>query len=129
MGIEESVHFVGYITHDHLPKIYATSDIVVIPSQIQESFGLALAEGMACGKPVIGSNIPGQRSVVQNGVSGLLVSPGDVKALSRSIKLLIDNPDLRKTIGCKARARIEQKFSWNLVGKKLHSLYRSVIMK
>ena len=64
LGIASRVHFLGSMEHRALAHVYATADILVLPSQLQESFGLVLIEAMACGKPVVASDLPGVRSVV-----------------------------------------------------------------
>jgi glycosyltransferase involved in cell wall biosynthesis len=110
-----------------LPLYYAASDSVIVPSRLQESFGLTLAEGMASGKPVIGSHIPGVRVVVEDGVNGFLIPPGDQRVLTARIHQLAEDAALRQRMGQAGRQRIVQHFTWQKVAERLHSLYQDVL--
>jgi len=127
LEINANVHFLGKVTHQDLPLVYATADLVVLPSQIQESFGLVLIEAMACGKPVIASNLPGVRSVVSDGEDGLLVKPGDVVDLAEKIQTLLDDPQLRREMGQRGRAKVEAKYAWPKVIDRLEAVYDLVL--
>jgi glycosyltransferase involved in cell wall biosynthesis len=127
LGIRDRVIFAGRIPHDQLPAFYAASDLVVVPSRPPESFGLALAEGMASGKPVIGCNIPGVRMLVRDGETGFLIEPGDTAGLARRIELLVQNDDLRDAMGHRSHQRIIQHFTWNHVGERLLAMYDDVL--
>ena len=76
LGIDGKTSFVGSIPHSDLPAYFAASDIVVLPSSPPESFGMVIIEGMACGKPVIGSRIPGLRSLIDEGAMACWCSRG-----------------------------------------------------
>ena len=80
--LENSVHILGYIQHDDLPKYCAISDIFVLPS-LYDAFPVAVHEAMACGLPVITTNMVGATpDLVRDGVNGLVVPPADSGALS-----------------------------------------------
>jgi len=127
LGIRDRVIFAGRIPHDQLAAFYAASDLVVVPSRPPESFGLALAEGMASGKPVIGCNIPGVRTLVRDGETGFLIEPGDATGLARRIELLVRNDDLRDAMGRRSHQRIIQHFTWSHVGERLLAMYEDVL--
>src|SRR5581483_5660778 len=73
LGIAERTLFVGTIEHQNMPPYFRSADITVLPSSPPESFGVVLIESLACGTPVIASNIPGLRTVVNHGSDGLLI--------------------------------------------------------
>ena len=104
LGISEWVTFVGFVGQNDLPSYYNLCDVVVVPSVSVESFSLVALEAMACAKPVIVSALPGPAALVK-GV-GILVAPGDVTDLACGIKKLIQNHELRFTLGQMAHARV-----------------------
>lgn len=108
LGISGRVHFLGEI--DDVPGFLRQMNVKVLPSK-NEAFGVALIEAMACGLPVIASNISGPRDIIEDGISGFLFPQGDSVALTNCIKKLIKHPKLRADMGGNARKRIEEKFS------------------
>ena len=109
LGVSRHVLFVGRIPPMELPRYYAACNIFVIPSVI-EAFGLVTVEAMACGKPVIGSNVGGIPEVIKEGVNGLLVKPRDPEDLANKIVSLLENPDLTKKMGAEGRRMAEENF-------------------
>jgi glycosyltransferase involved in cell wall biosynthesis len=128
LGLATRVTFAGRLSHadGQMAAHYAAADAVVIPAEA-ESFGLGLAQGMAMAKPVIGSDIPGVRMLVRNGVDGFLVPFGDKAALAERILQLASSPELRKQFGAASRARILQNFTWKVAGQRLLALYQEVL--
>jgi len=94
--------FMGGMSFVKIPLFLRSLDIFCFPS-LWEGFGIALVEAMAAGLPVVASDIPPHREVVDD--AGILVPPEDVEALARALKVLIDNPSLRFTFGNKAKVR------------------------
>jgi len=108
---------------DEIPSLYSSCDIFVLPSVTrQEAFGIALLEAMSSKKPVIATNISGMPSVV--GECGILVKPRDPKALREAILKLLSDNSLRRTLGEKARKRVEEEFTLEVVVEKTIRLYR-----
>jgi glycosyltransferase involved in cell wall biosynthesis len=102
------VAFLGW-----LPNVWpylARADVLVLPSVVAESFGMAAAEAMSLGKPVIGSNVGGIPEVVEAGRSGLLVEPGSVSDLRNAMERLAGNPDLARMLGVSARESVLARF-------------------
>ena len=127
LGIQERVVFAGYrALQTELPSYYAACDVVVIPSSF-ESFGVSLAQGMAMGKPVIGCNTPGVRTVVEDGKTGFLVEPADKVALVERIKQLAGDSDLRDTMGQRGRKRVVRRYTWQQSGQNLLTLYQNLL--
>jgi len=127
LGLGNRVHFLGKVAQTDLPSIYAAADIVVLPSHLQESFGLVLIEAMACGKPVIASSLPGVRAVVRDGEDGLLVRAGDVDELAEKICYLVDDRQLRCEMGWRGRAKVEAEYAWHRVIPRLMQLYEAAL--
>ena len=127
IGIRDRVHFVGGVTHSQLPPYLLAADCLVLPSDSVESFGLVLIEAMACGLPVVASNLPGVRTIVRHENDGYLVPPGDVDSLASALTLLIGlGPDARKAMGMRGRQKVTRVFDWQPIGAKLEDLYFDV---
>ena len=129
LGVAESVCFVGSRSHDELPFYYSASDVVVLPSYPPESFGLVLVEAMACGRPVIAHDIPGVRSVVDEGNDGLLASPGDVYDLADKMRQLLGDSRRRRGMGGRGRRKVEERYAWPRIGERLLQVYEQVLSR
>jgi glycosyltransferase involved in cell wall biosynthesis len=90
-------------------RLYQQADIFVLPTRA-ECFGLVLTEAMACGVPCVTSPVGGLAEVVEDGVSGLHVQPGDVQAFGAAMTGLLENPDLRMRLGRGGRLAAEERF-------------------
>jgi glycosyltransferase involved in cell wall biosynthesis len=129
--LDSVVQFHEAVTHEHLPSLYAAADIVVVPS-VQDSSGdrdglpNVVLEGMACGRPVIASDISAINSAVTHGATGLLVAPGNAVNLAESIDFLSTHPEVRTTLSKNARAKIEQDFDVQHCANNFHKLLREV---
>ncbi len=119
------VNFMGHV--DDLLEPYNAADVTVLPSSTPESFGLVLVESMACGTPVIASDLPGVRTVVDEGHTGLLVPPGDTQALAQALTRLLSEPALIKQYGRNSRQHVENKYQWPKVVDQLEQVYRQVL--
>lgn len=120
LGVTDRIIFHDPVAHDRLPAYYAASDVGVFPSVGDEAFGVTIAEAMSCAKPVIGSYIGGIPEVIGNeGRCGLLVPPGDARALAQALRALASDAAQRKTMGDAARARIEQQFTWEMAARRM----------
>lgn len=126
-NIQVNTHFLGKVSHQVLPSVYSLADVVVLPSQIQESFGMVLIEAMACAKAVIASNLPGARTVVNDGVDGLMVRPNDVNDLVEKLRLLIADPDRARQMGVNGRAKVVEKYRWPRIGALLERVYADAL--
>ncbi len=128
LGLQERVHLAGPVDSAALPHYYAAASAFVLPSTSRlEAFGIATLEAMASGLPVITSDMPGVRELVEHGVDGLLCQPFDPKDLAAQLRRLIDDPQLAATLGRNARHSVERRFSWEGVSAQLLEVYRSVL--
>jgi len=110
-NLEEVVTFHGWIPQQELFAFYDSSDIMLVPSLWQEPFGLVVAEAMARGLPVIASDIGGPAEILTHEVDGILVAPGDERALAEVMKQLLLNPQKRRQLGQAARKAVEERFT------------------
>jgi glycosyltransferase involved in cell wall biosynthesis len=120
------VSFLGFVEHNLLPKHYANADLLVLPSR-RESFGLVLAEAMACGLPVVSTKVGAIPEVVEDGVTGLLVTPDDPEALASAINSLLSDPGGMKQMGAKGRERVERHLTWDKVAQGAAQAYQRVM--
>jgi glycosyltransferase involved in cell wall biosynthesis len=126
--ITDRVIFAGDVPDSELPKYYACSDILVLPSKDRsEGFGLTLLEANASGKPVIGTSVGGILSVIQDGFNGALVPPNDPETLACKLKELLCGPDRRLIeMGMNGRMFAEN-LDWSVVAERTEKLYASVL--
>jgi len=104
----------------------ARADILCAPSLGGESFGMVLTEAFAAGTPVVASNIAGYRDVVEDGVDGVLVPPGDAEALAHALRDLGDAPRLRAALG-EAAWRSAERFAWPHVADQVMKIYEQAL--
>lgn len=128
LGLEKNVKFLGRVQRTSLPKLVGSCSIYVLPS-LKEGMPYALLEAMSCGKPVVGSNIPGINDIIINMKSGLLVPPKDPKAIAKAILMLLNNEELRFNLGINARNSIVNRHRWSLISAKVESAYMEAIKK
>jgi glycosyltransferase involved in cell wall biosynthesis len=125
-GLQEQTIFAGQIGHELLPYYYGAADVSVIPSHY-EPFGLVAIEAMACGTPVVASDVGGLKFTVVPEETGLLAPPKDVEAFASAIARIIFDDVWLKKLGKQASANVNERFSWTGVGKKLSDLYRNLL--
>ncbi|MCG8351032.1 MAG: glycosyltransferase family 4 protein [Chloroflexales bacterium] len=129
MGIRQRIVFAGAVDHQQTPAYFRSADVTVLPSAPPESFGLVLIESLACGTPVIAHDIPGVRTVVNNGHDGFLVPVDDQKMLIHSIRLVLADDALRRMMGQQGRIKVEAHYGWEAIGRQLEFIYRLVLDK
>jgi D-inositol-3-phosphate glycosyltransferase len=121
------VAFLGRRSQDTLPYYYSAAEAVVVPS-FYESFGMVALEAMACGTPVVASEVGGLAFLVQDEVTGFTVPSDEPDALARRLTELINNPALRKQMGAQA-AKFAQEYAWSKITARMISLYEDVLSK
>jgi len=128
LGLAARATFCGRVADADLPAHYAASDLLVLPSTTMgEAFGVVLLEAMACGKPVIASNLPGVRSVVGDGQDGLLVQPGDAADLAQKLEQLLADAPGRREMGLRGRKKVEERYDWPRIVPRLEEVYEEVL--
>ena len=119
-----AVRFVGKVLEERT-TYYAHSDIYVCPTE-RASFGITLLEAMACGTPMLVSDIIGFRELVDGGAEAGLVPPGDPAAWARSVSDLLDEPLRRARMGLAGREKA-MRFSWDRIAERVFALYEQVL--
>lgn len=113
------IEFIPWRRQEELPETYRSADVCVVPSVGPEPFGIVTLEAMSCGKPVVASRIGGLPTIVDDGVSGFLVPPGEATALAAKVRLLLSNEELRAGMGVAARKRAEG-FDWDRIMRDVY---------
>jgi D-inositol-3-phosphate glycosyltransferase len=118
------VLFLGKRGQDTLPYYYSAAEVVVMPS-LYESFGMVALEAMACGTPVIASEVGGLGYLVQNGITGYTIPDSDPAELCDKLSHLLGNADLRNQMG-NAAAEYAADYAWNKVASQIIDVYKDV---
>ena len=113
LGLDQRVTFMGPKTQSELAQFMARAEVLVLPS-LSEALGRVVLEAMACGTPVIGSAVGGIPDMIQEGETGFLIPPGDVRALAGRLKWILQHPQKAKQIGESARKFAAEFFSTEL---------------
>ena len=116
---------VGFVAPSQVGAYYERAAVVVCPSH-REGYGVAAREAMAHGRPVVAGSVGGLLEAVDDGVTGLLVPPGDPSALRTAIETLLADPDLRGRLGSAARAVARERFSWTAATAATVGSYRDI---
>ncbi len=129
LGVQERVDFSGTLRGRDLVEAYQQSTLIVLPSTTEaESFGISLIEGMACGKPVIGSRIGGIPYVISDGEDGLLVAPSDARSLAAACAAILSDPELGVRLGAAGRSKVEENFASAGLAARHVDLLRNVLL-
>ncbi|MBD2021032.1 glycosyltransferase family 1 protein [Leptolyngbya sp. FACHB-36] len=126
LGLAGLTQFPGRLSPEELPIYYAAADVCVVPSHY-EPFGLVAIEAMACGIPVIASDVGGLQFTVVPEKTGLLAPPKDEAAFAAAIDRILMNPDWSHQLGQAAQERVRSKFSWAGVATQLSDLYLELL--
>jgi glycosyltransferase involved in cell wall biosynthesis len=126
LGIGDCVTLTGRVSQEELIQLYNQTEVFVSPS-LYEGFGLPAAEAMACGAPLIATTAGAFPEVVEDGVSGMLVQPGDAGALADAIEGLLNDAAERQRLGYEGRKRIIERFSWRETAIGTQALYEDVL--
>lgn len=122
----EDYSFLGHISHEKIPLLYQKSDIFVLPS-FTESCPITIIEAMACGLPVIASDVGGVSEIIAQGKDGMLIEPGNPDQLADSILLLLKDDWLRNNLAKEARAKAEERFSSEKMAESTIAYYNKVL--
>ena len=122
LNLMDMIAWHGWQEKDGLLDLYRQADVVVNPS-LYEGLPNVILEAMACGLPVVASDIPGNNALVDPGQTGFLFPLGDGNALRAALQGLRDQPELAKTLGRNGRRRVEEAFSWEHVAKRYLELF------
>jgi len=123
---KESFSCLGYVNNNIAPYLYNLADIFVLPS-FYENFPISVLEAMASGLPVIASDVGGIPEIIQTGINGILIPPGDSLAIQESIDMLATDKILRNDLGANARKCVDSTFNWKNTAAKTLSYYKEIL--
>lgn len=126
-GFENRFTLTGY--REDVERLYFAMDIIVHASIEPEPFGMVVPEGMAAGKPVIAADAGGPSEVIESGVDGILVPPGDIEKMSAAILDLANAPLKRKRIGEKGYQKVRAKFTIENAASEIEKIYANLVPK
>ena len=122
---EGAIKSVGYV--EEMDKLLCTVDLVVLPSYYREGVPRILLEAAASGLPIVSTDVPGCREIVEHEVNGLLVPPRDASSLAEAIKFLAGNPDVRARMGKEGRKKAVTEFDQQIVINATIDVYRELL--
>jgi glycogen(starch) synthase len=124
LGVGDRLRFEGFVTHDRLPAAMAHADVLVLPS-LYEELGTVLLEAVKAGLPIVASETGGIPDVIEDGVNGLLVPPGDPEALARVIDRILSDGDLARRLSEGAHERGKD-YDWEVIAEHVLRVYQSL---
>lgn len=124
LGLHDLVNFLGKRSQDTLPYFYSSADVVVVPSHY-ESFGMVALEAMACGAPVVASQVGGLAFLIKDGETGFHVPDQDAEALAERVTLILDDSNLQRSIGTNA-SRVAKDYSWRIIAEQMSTAYSAL---
>jgi D-inositol-3-phosphate glycosyltransferase len=127
LNIENFVIFLGKQDQQMLPYYYSAAEVVVMPSHY-ESFGMVALEAMACGTPVIASQVGGLAFLVRDGETGFVVPGNDIQSLANRLMELIKDKELRNKLGNKS-TEYAQMYAWETISTKMIEVYNQILQK
>jgi glycosyltransferase involved in cell wall biosynthesis len=125
LSSEPGVEWHGHVAD--VREVWRRAAIAVLPSTYGEGLPAALLEAAACGRPIVGADMPGIREIVRQDETGLLVPPGDVSRLAEALAALAADPMRRQAMGQAGRALVEREFSEAIVAGQTLQLYRGLL--
>ncbi len=126
LDLKKHVEFLGRLHHNDIPDFMREIDIFVMPSVVEESFGVAALEASASCLPVVASNIGGIPEVIWDDETGILVEPGKSIDLALALKSLIVTPDLRNCMGRQGRDFVRSNYTWEKTIERLDEIFMDV---
>ena len=119
---DEGIDVLGFLPQERLTEELLAAKAVAVPSTGMESFGMVLTRAMACATPVVASDIPGYRAVLEEG-TGDLVPAGDRAALAGALVSLLEDEERRRTLGARGREVALARYSWDTIAARLSDIY------
>ena len=127
LGVKKNVKFTGFVEERLKLSYYKAADVFCLPSMMKtECYPLAILEAMACGLPIVASDIGGIPDAVKSGENGLLAPPKDSEALAEAIIYLLENEDIRERMGRNGRERVER-YSWVKIAEETEKVYEGLV--
>jgi glycosyltransferase involved in cell wall biosynthesis len=125
MGLSDTIIFLGWVAN--APSTILPAFDIFIQSSLWEAMSMVILEAMAAGKAIVATDVGENKHVLNHGVSGFLTQPKDVKGMVQSVELLLDNQNLRNSIGQKASETFNQLFTVDLMARNYEKLYQKLL--
>jgi D-inositol-3-phosphate glycosyltransferase len=125
LGLDQSVVFLGKRDQDKLPYYYSAAEVVVMPSHY-ESFGMVALEAMACGTPVVASEVGGLAYLVRDGETGFTIPAEEPETLCEKLSWLLNDPDLHAKMSGQA-AEYAQDYAWENIATQIVEVYKDLV--
>ena len=125
-GMEDRVDIIGYVPDELMAPYYRQAELFVLPSKF-EPFGMTALEAMACGTPVIASNLGGIKENFSSGTDGILVDPSNKEELANAMILLLEDKERAERIGNAGYRTAVDKFSWEAIARRTLEFYRKYL--
>jgi glycosyltransferase involved in cell wall biosynthesis len=126
IGIKNRILFAGYLTGRRLIESYQNACVCMLPSYY-EGLPTVILEAMACGIPVVATNIRAHADVISNGANGFLVPVRSPHYMAKTICMLLDDEDSRRIVGKAARQAVEENYTWDRVSEKVADCYEQLL--
>ncbi|MHB8454710.1 MAG: glycosyltransferase family 4 protein [Acidiferrobacterales bacterium] len=124
-GLQDRVIFTGYI--ENVTELYGIMDVVVHTSILAEPFGLVITEAMACGLPVVASNLGAPPEIIDDGKDGFIIDPKDTQALAGAIVTLLRDDKQRKRIGEEGQRKVKLKYDAARYARQMEQIYHQAL--
>jgi glycosyltransferase involved in cell wall biosynthesis len=124
LGVADRVRFLG--RREDVPQLLAACDVFALPS-LYEGSSLAVLEAMAAGIPIVSSAIGGTEELIDDGRSGVLVPPGDAKALAAALRRVLGDEELRESLAARARERVAAGLTREQMASRVTAVYRELL--
>jgi len=126
LGLENAVHFAGFIRNRDIPRYYAAADVYCSPALGGESFGIVLLEAMAVGTPVCAGRIPGYQDVIRDGENGQLFDPQNPADIAHVLVQVLKDPGLQRSLRRNGMAFVKN-YTWKAVARRIEGVYLEAI--
>jgi glycosyltransferase involved in cell wall biosynthesis len=126
LGLREQVQFIGNQSRPSVARLLNECTLFVLPSRY-ESFGIAIVEALACGKPVVATAVDGIPEIIEDGTNGILVEPDDAVVLASAIRRVLRDADLRERLGQAGRIRVKDWFLWQHMGENYTHAFQELL--
>ncbi len=125
-GLKKKIRLLGNLTHDELVNVYQNASLFLFLSYY-EGFPTVVLEAMSSGLPVLISDIESHKTFIENGKNGILIKKGSSNDAIEKIDILLNNADLRASLGKNARKTVEERFTWDKISQNFEEIYRNAI--
>ena len=122
LDLDGSVHFTGFVDSSTLVSLYRSSDVCVVPS-LHEPFGMVALEAMAAGTPAVVSDVGGLSEIVEDGITGIKVPPGDGRLLASALRRVLEDRSLAEQLSRNANRQVRDSYGWDPIAETTMCVY------